>query len=185
MRLYDFLWRIENLILAMIMSLSIGCIITDRQLDINTLADRLISEYCDDCVLVRITAARYTKNTISNQNEVLLVIDGVVDGAISESIMKKIPVGTPVRNVELVDNEDLARQLLGKMKESNTIVIELGYKYAFFTEVSPPDSRNNIPVEGCIYPLIACWMGCDFYNPDIPIDEQTIMRAYLRKARKE
>ena len=185
MRPYCFFGLMGNLIPTSIMSLLAGCIITDRQLEINTLADRLVSEYCDDCVLVKITEARYAKNTINNQQEVLLVVEGVVEDVISESTMKKLPVGTAVRNVELVDDEDLARQLLDKMKESNTIPIELDYTYAFFNEVSPPDGRSNIPVEGCSYPLMACWIGCEFYDPDIPIDEQTIISAYRRKVVKQ
>ena len=185
MRAFNWLGRMANLILALIISVSTGCIVNEHQLEVNTFADRLVSEYYDDCVLVKITEARYVKSTVNNHHDILLVIDGVVDCVPSETTKKKLSVGTSVRNVELVDNEDLTRKLLDKMKESDTISIELGYTYAFFSEVSPPDGRSNIPVAGCMYPLMTCWLGCEFYDPAIQIDEQIIIFAYQRRAERQ
>ena len=182
MRAHGVLGLVGNLIVALIMSLSAGCIITESQYEINALADRLIFDYCDDCALIMIDEARYVKSTVGNSNVVLLVVDGIVECGISESVTEKLTGGTPVRYVNLVDDEDLTRKLLAKMNTSNSIVIELNYSYAFFSSVPSPDECKRVLIEGCVYPLMACWQACEFYDPNIPMDELSIVREYRKMA---
>lgn len=182
MSVFKYLWRMVSLSSALIILVSTGCVVGGRRHKINNLADRLVSEYCDDCVLVKITKARYIKKTVNNHHHVLLVFDGVVEDVISESTKDKLPVGTYVRNVDLVDDEDLTKKLLGKMNESDSLAIILGYSYAFFDEVQPPDGIQVIPVAGCFYPVFDCWLGSEDYDPEIPMEESDIVEAFRRRA---
>ena len=93
-------------LLAMLF-LPIGCASNSNSSKAEGIVNSLVSERLKDSCLVKITEARYEKskyNTNLKMNNVLYVVEGIVECAISESVAEKLPVGTTVRSVELVDD---------------------------------------------------------------------------------
>ena len=168
------------------MSLPTGCVV-DTKSNINNLAVCLVAERLSDCALVKITQARYVKsryNDLLNMNEVLYVVDGVVECVISESALTRLPPGTAVRDIQLVDDVVCSKKILDKMAALESMPVELKYTYGFFEETPPPDDIVNRPVAGSIYSPSAHWLFSEFYSPDIPMQDTDIIKAFRTRAIK-
>ena len=174
-----------KLLLPLISSLSGGCITNNQEANIDVVIDRILSENLKECALVRITDVRYVRSDYNpnlKTNNVVRIIDGSVECALSKSIATKFPVGTPVRDVELVDDVTSTQKILRKMGDSDSVPLTYSHTYAFFDEISVPDGTKLTHIPGCIYPALFYWMGCEFYNQELPITEQQILDAFRKKA---
>lgn len=174
-----------KLLLPLISSLSGGCITNNQEANIDVVIDRILSENLKECALVRVTDVRYVRSDYNpnlKTNNVVRIIDGSVECALSKSIATKFPVGTPVRDVELVDDVTSTQKILRKMGDSDSVPLTYSHTYAFFDEISVPDGTKLTHIPGCIYPALFYWMGCEFYNQELPITEQQILDAFRKKA---
>ena len=172
--------------LSRVILLPTGCVINTHS-NVDVFADHLVTERLLDCALVRITQARYIKSRYNNMlkmNEVLYIVDGIVECAISESTLTRLPVGTPVRDVELVDDVVYTKKILEKMDAFDSLPVELKYAYGFFDETPPPDGVANTPAAGKIHSPSTHWLFSEFYNPDVPIEETDIVEAFRKRAFK-
>ncbi len=166
--------------------LPIGCHVNTYS-NIDAIADNLVAERLLDCALVRIVQSRYVKskyNHLLKTNEVLYIVDGIVECAISESTLKRLPVGTLVRDVDLVDDEVYANRILDKMATSDSMSVESKCAYGFFDETPPPDGIVNVPVAGSISLPSVHWLFSEFYSPDVPLKDSDIVVAFRKRAVK-
>jgi hypothetical protein len=170
-------------LLAMLF-LPIGCASNSNSSKAEGIVNSLVSERLKDSCLVKITEARYEKskyNTNLKMNNVLYVVEGIVECAISESVAEKLPVGTTVRSVELVDDVSWTRKILAQMNGSDSIRIEPRYSYAFFYEYPPPDSPVRAPISGW-FDAPGFWIATEFYDPDVTIDDDAFINAFRIRA---
>ena len=173
-------------ILIISISISSGCVINTHS-NVDVLADHLVTERLVNCALVRITHARYVKSRYNNllkMNEVLYIVDGIVECAISESTSTRLPVGTHVRDVELVDDVVYSKKILNQMAALDFMPVELKYAYGFFDETPPPDGVTNIPAAGNIHSPATHWLFSELYNPDVTMTDADIVKAFRKRAVK-
>lgn len=123
-----------KLLLPLISSLSGGCITNNQEANIDVVIDRILSENLKERALVRVTDVRYVRSDYNpnlKTNNVVRIIDGSVECALSKSIATKFPVGTPVRHVELVDDVTSTQKILRKMGDSDSVPLTYNHTYAF------------------------------------------------------
>ncbi len=170
-------------LLAMLF-LPMGCAFDSNNSKVDGIINSLLSEQLKDCCLVKITGARYEKSEYNRNigmNNVLRVVEGVVECAISKSVAEKLPVGTTVRSLVLIDDVSGTRKILTQMNGSDSICVEPPYSYAFFCEYPPPDSLVKTPISGW-FDAPGFWIATEFYDPDVAIDDETLINAFRGRA---
>ncbi len=161
-----------------------GCAFNSNSPKAEGIINSLVSERLKDSCLVKITEARYEKSKFNpnlKMNNVLYIVEGIVECAISKSVAEKLPAGTTVRSVELVDDVSWARKILTQMKGSDSISIEPPYAYAFFYEYPQPNNLARAPISGW-FDAPDFWIATEFYDPDVTIKDEAFINAFRIRA---